>query len=283
MLLIGLSLAAYSGALMKVLGGQISAFQVVWFRFTGMALVLLPYLLWRYGSAGLRPARPLIQLVRGLTMAGGTTTFVLGARSVDFADAIAILYAYPFLLVILAVLFLGERANRLVWIGVGSGFVGVLLVMRPEFERVNIGNLFIFACAMIVSIQLTLNRKLGSVSPPLVTSFAGAACAALVMTPLMPLLWVPVADDAWPYVGLLIVSGAINQTLLVYAFAHARASTMAPFAYFEIVAAVILGYLMFDTLPTLLSWLGIGLIVGGGLYVSRALRVRTVPRRSANP
>jgi drug/metabolite transporter (DMT)-like permease len=282
MLVIGLSIAAYSGALMKLLGEQIPAFQVVWFRFAGMALVLLPYLIWRYGMSGLRPARPVIQLVRGLTMAGGTTTFVLGARTVDFADAIAILYAYPFMLVILAVLFLGERSNRLVWLGVGCGFIGVLLVMRPEFEQVNIGNLYIFACAVIVAVQLTLNRKLGSVSPPMVTAFAGAACAALVLSPLLPSLWAPVPDGVWLYVGLLIVSGAINQTLLVYAFAHAHASTLAPFAYFEIVSAVILGYLIFDTLPTLLSWLGIGLIVGGGLYVSRALRVRTVPRRSAN-
>lgn len=282
MLVVGLSIAAYSGALMKLLGDQISAFQVAWFRFAGMGLVLLPYLVWRYGLKGLRPARPLIQLVRGLTMAGGTTFFVLGARTVDYADAVAILYAYPFMLVILAVLFLGERANRLVWLGVGSGFIGVLLVMRPEFEQINIGNLYIFACAVIVSIQLTLNRKLGSVSPPLVTAFAGAACAALVLLPLLPASWAPVPEGAWVYVALLIVSGAINQTLLVYAFAHAHASVLAPFAYFEIVSAVMLGYLMFDTLPALLSWLGIGLIVAGGLYVSQALRVRTLPRRNPN-
>ena len=47
----------------------------------------------------------------------------------------------------------------------------------------------------------------------------------------------------------MIVSGSINQTLLVYAFAHADASTLAPFTYFEIVSAVIFGYLFFDTLP----------------------------------
>jgi drug/metabolite transporter (DMT)-like permease len=247
-----------------------------------MCLILLPYLAWRYGLGGLRPARPLIQVIRGLTMAGATTMFVLGARSVDFADAIAILYAYPFLLVIIAVLFLGERANRVVWIGVGGGFVGVLLVMRPEFEQINIGNLYIFACAVIVSIQLALNRKLGNLSPPLITSFVGAFCAAAVLTPVVVANWVAVPDDAWSYIALLIVSGAINQTLLVYAFAHADASTLAPFSYFEIVSAVAFGYLFFDTLPTSLSWLGILLIVFSGLYVSRATRVRSLPRRTTN-
>jgi len=279
MLVIGLSLAAFAGAMMKLLGEQISAFQVAWFRSAGMSVILLPYLAWRYGLAGFKPARPMIQLLRGVALAAGTSTFVLGARSVDYADAIAILYAYPFLLVIIAVLFLGERANRLVWVGVGGGFVGVLLVIRPQFDQINVGHLYIFACAVIVSIQLAFNRKLGLVSPPMVTAFAGALCAALVLTPLLPGSWTPIPDGAWLYIGLLVVAGSVNQTLLVYAFAHADASTLAPFTYSEIVWAVIFGYLFFDTLPNPMSWLGILLITVGGLYVSRTLRVRSIPRR----
>jgi len=279
MLLVGLSVAAFAGAMMKLLGNQISALQVAWFRFAGMSVVLFPYLLFHYGITGLKPARPVIQLLRGLAMAGGTTTFVLGARSVDYADAIAVLYAYPFLLVIIAVVFLGEHANRLVWVGVCGGFAGVLLVVRPQFDQVNLGHLYIFACALIVSIQLALNRKLGHVSPPLVTAFAGAVWAALALTLLLPGSWQPIPDQAWIHIGLLVVAGSINQTLLVYAFAHANASTLAPFTYSEIVSAVIFGYLFFGTLPTLLSWLGILLITAGGLYVSRAMRVSSIPRR----
>ena len=279
MVIVGLAMAAFAGAIMKLLGNQISAYQVAWFRFAGMSLILFPYLVWRYGLRGLNPARPLVQLIRGLTMAAGTSAFVIGAQTVDYADAIAILYAYPFLLVIIAVIFLGERANWSVWIGVAGGFTGVLLVMRPEFENINSGNLYIFACAVIVSVQLALNRKLSLVSPPLVTAFAGALCAALALTFLLPGSWQAIPADAWFYIGLLVVTGAINQTLLVFAFAHADASTLAPFTYFEIVSAVIFGYLFFETLPTLLSWAGIALITIGGLYVSRALRMRSIPRR----
>ncbi len=279
MVIIGLSIAAFSGAIMKLLGNQISAYQVAWFRFAGMSLLLLPYLIWRYSLRGIVPARPIIQLVRGLIMAGGTTAFVIGAQTVDFADAIAILYAYPFLLVIIAVLFLGEHANWSVWIGVVGGFAGVLLVMRPDFEQINTGNLYIFACAVIVSIQLALNRKLSIVSPPLVTACAGAVFATLFLTLLLPGSWKPIPDDAWFYIGILVVSGTINQTLLVYAFAHADASTLAPFTYFEIVSAVIFGYLFFGTMPTMLSWAGISLISVGGLYVSHALRMRNISRR----
>ena len=279
MVIVGLSIAAFAGAIMKLLGDQLPAYQVAWFRFAGMSVLLLPYLIWRYGLSGLKPARPLIQLIRGLTMAGGTTAFVIGAQTVEYADAIAILYAYPFLLVIIAVLFLGERANWSVWVGVVVGFGGVLLVMRPQFDQINSGNIYIFACAVIVSIQLALNRKLSVVSPPLITSFAGAVCAALILTLLLPGSWQPVPDSAWGYIAVLILSGTINQTLLVFAFAHADASTLAPFTSFELVSAVVFGYLFFDTLPTLFSWLGICLIMAGGIYVSQALRMRNLSSR----
>ena len=275
----GLVIAAFSGAMMKLLGDQISAYQVAWVRFLGMSLLLLPYLVWRYGRSGLIPARPWVQIIRGLTMAAGTTLFVIGARTVDYADAIAILYAYPFLLVIIAVLFLGERANWSVWLGVTGGFIGVLMVMRPEFDQINTGTLFIFACAVVISVQLALNRRLSIVSPPLVTAFAGAVCATIALSFFLPGAWQPIPDSAWLYIALLILSGTINQTLLVYAFAYADASTLAPFTYFEIVAAVVYGYLFFGTLPSNLSWAGIALITAGGIYVARALHVANIPRR----
>jgi drug/metabolite transporter (DMT)-like permease len=280
MVITGLSIAAFSGAIMKLLGDQISPYQVAWFRFAGMSIMLLPYLIWRYGLAGLKPARPFFQIIRGLTMAGGTTAFVIGAQTVDYADAIAILYAYPFLLVIIAVLFLGEQANWSVWIGVVGGFVGVLLVMRPEFGEVNTGTLYIFACAVIVSIQMALNRTLSVVSPPLVTAFAGAVCATIALTLMLPGSWQAIPNDSWWLIAILVIFGAVNQTLLVFAFAHADASTLAPFTYFEIISAVIFGYLFFGTLPTLISWCGILLITAGGMYVARALHVRNISRRA---
>jgi drug/metabolite transporter (DMT)-like permease len=280
MIMLGVSIAAFSGVTMKILGDQITATQVAWFRFLGMSIILAPYLIWRYGLKGLKPARPIVQIIRGLTMAGGTSFFVIGSQTVDYADAIAILYAYPFLLVIIAVLFLGERANWTVWIGITTGFLGVLLVIRPEFNQINIGSVYIFICAIIIGIQFALNRKLGAISPPLITAFFGSLCATITLTLLLPSSWQAVPDEAWLYIGLLIFSGTINQVLLVYAFVYADASTLAPFTYFEIISAVIFGYIFFDTLPSTLSWVGIFLITAGGLYVARALHLNNISRRT---
>ena len=56
--MISMVIAAFAGAIMKLLGEQLPAYLVAWFRFLGMSLLLLPYLIWRFGIPGLMPARP---------------------------------------------------------------------------------------------------------------------------------------------------------------------------------------------------------------------------------
>ncbi|MGI9317484.1 MAG: DMT family transporter [bacterium] len=280
LIVLGLSIAAMTGAIMKLLSDDLSAYQITWFRFAGFALVLLPVVYVRIGRAAMRPARPRMQVVRGITMAASTVAFVIGARTIDYADAIAILYAYPFLLTLLAVLFLDERVGWTGWVGVIGGFIGVLLVMRPSFSAFNAGTLFVFLCAAIVSIQMTLNRKLGALSHPLVTSFWGALVAAAVLSLFLPFYWQPVDSSHALLICLMVISGALNQTLVVFAFAKAPASTLAPFTYFEIVAAVVIGFVVFGTLPVWISWLGILLISASGLLVARSFSGRLAPRRN---
>lgn len=268
MVVAGLSVAAMTGALMKLLAGAMDPVQVTWFRFAGFSILLMPLVLWRFGLSSLKPARPGLQIVRGISMAAGTVCFVIGAQTVDFADAIAILYAYPFVLTVLAILFLGERVTAVGWAGVIGGFAGVLLVMRPEFGELNSGTLFIFACALIVGGQLALNRKLGSLSHPLVISLWGAVIAMLCLSVALPWVWQPISAEQWPLLLLMTFCGAVNQLLIVYGFARVEASILAPFTYFEIVAAVVCGFFIFGTLPDVLSWAGIALIVASGLVVA---------------
>ena len=268
----GLTLAAVTGAIMKLLSEQLHPVQITWFRFLGFTLILFPVVAIRIGSSALRPGRPWMQVVRGLTMSSATVAFVVGARTVDYADAIAILYAYPFLLTVLAAWFLGEKVRPVGWLGVTGGFLGVLLVMQPEFETINTGTLFVFLCAVIVSIQMAMNRKLGSVSHPLATIIWGAVVATVSLSLIVPWFWQPVNAAQWGLLLLMVLTGAVNQTCLVYGFAYAEASTLAPFTYLEIVAAVVVGLIVFGTLPTWLSWIGIGLVIACGLLVAFSLR-----------
>lgn len=277
----GLSVAAFTGALMKLMSNELSAFQITWFRFLGFAIILLPIVWRKFGRGCYEVRRPSIQIVRGISLASATVCFVVGARTIDFADAIAILYAYPFLLTVMATLFLGERVRVVGWLGVVGGFFGVLLVMQPRLDGVNTGTLFVFLCAVIVAFQMILNRKLGAISHPLLTSFWGAIIATLILSVTIPFIWQPVSSEHLGWLVLIAITGAVNQTCIVYGFAKAEASVLAPFTYFEILAGVVFGLVMFGTLPNPIAWFGILLIAGCGLIVARSLPNRSGVRRGA--
>lgn len=278
LIVFGLSTAALSGALMKLLVETMPPMLIVWFRFAGYFLVMVPLVALRRAPV-LPVPRPRLQLLRGLCMAGSTVCFVTGARTLDYADAIAILYAYPFMLTLAAPWILGERVSLAAWAGVAGGFLGVLIVARPSFGGVGIDALWVLACALLVTGQLVINRKLGSVAEPLVTSLYGAGVATALTTLGLPWLWQPVPAADWWILALLGVTGAISQTAIVLAFSRAPASDLAPFTYTEIVSAVVFGVLIFGTWPDWISWIGIALIIASGVAVARAMAMRTTPRR----
>ena len=78
-----LCLAAFGGALMKLLTDDLPAVVLAWHRFAIYGAIMLPVAFWRSGRACLRPSRPLVQVIRGLLVAAGNTSFILGVAHVD--------------------------------------------------------------------------------------------------------------------------------------------------------------------------------------------------------
>ncbi len=281
-LLAGLLLAALSGAAMKGLAETLPTSLIAWVRFTGFAAVMVPLLLWRgKGGPMLRPAMPLAQVLRGLTVASSTTCFVLATRTLDFAEAITLLYVYPFLITLFAPVFLDEPPRLSTFLGVAGGFLGVLMVARPGLDGMGAaGTPFALSAGAFVAAQMIFNRRLGGSVDPMLTSFWGACVAALLLTPLA----------AWPeggvdgrqgaLLGAMVLTAASGQTLIAYAFARSPAADLAPFSYAEIVAAVGIGFALFGTLPDTVSIAGMAVIVVSGVAVARVQQGRITARRS---
>jgi len=152
--------------------------------------------------------------------------------------------------------------------------------MRPSFSSFNVGTLYVFLSAIILSIQMTFNRQLGKASNPIVTSFWGAIVATLVLSVFIWNYWQPL--NFYQFWVLILISflSIISQLCIVFGFAKAEASAIAPFTYLEIVAALIYGVLLFGTIPSLLSWIGISFIAFSGILVARSLSAPLAPRRN---
>ncbi len=257
-------------AFSKLLASTQSVGQIVWARYALAFPVLLasmPPSEWR---GTFRTGRPRLQIARGLTPLFVGVGMVLGVRYLPLADATAILFAGPFVILALSVPVLGERVSPSSWIGVGVGFVAVLIVARPGIGTLSKYTVFPALAAIFFAIYQLLTRQLAALGEKPTTTFAWTLLAGgVACTPVAVANWAPLSATAWLYmIGLGTVFG-LAQIFIIRAFTYAPAGSLAPFNYFQIVSAVVFGLIVFGDVPDVWTLTGIVMIVGAGVYVAK--------------
>ncbi len=254
---------------------------VIWARYFVHVLVMLVLLAPTMGSRLVRTRRPAMQVARGLLLGMSTIFFVTGLSLMPIAEASTIALIAPVLVTLLAVRFLGERAPPGTWWALGVSFAGVVLIVRPGGQVFGLAALLPMASAFCFAVYQMLTRRLAGVDDGLATLFIGALVPAIIATGIVPWFWaMPVSlFDALLFVAMGSV-GAIGHLLLVRALERAPASTIAPFAYVQVVSALLVGWLFFSDFPDLTALAGMGLIVITG--VTLALRQQRAPGSAAS-
>ena len=212
----------------------------------------------------------------------------LYAQLMPLADAFAIYFVEPFLLTAMSALFLGESVGWRRWLAILVGFGGALIVIQPSFEVFGAKALLPVVCAFLFALYLFLNRAVGDLDPPLAMQTL-AGLGGVVFTGAILLggsalgveEFVPSLPSTTFLLMLLVVLGALSgygHLLVVRAFRLAPLSVLAPFQYFEIISATLLGFLLFGDFPSPSKWLGVVIIVGSGLFIIwRARKRETAP------
>jgi drug/metabolite transporter (DMT)-like permease len=268
LLVAGLVTASLSGALLKLMASELNVAVMTFGRYTGYLVILLPIAVWRYGRQVIFPPQAPTQFLRATLILGATLSFVFAVRYLPLANAVAILYIYPFLVALLSPWLLAERASPAAWLGVVCGFAGVLIVMRPDLGVLNVGTIAAIATGVFYAFHIIITRKLANAAPALVSNSYMALVAFVLISPLAWVLWQPVSLKQ---AAILFVMGAVNAVahlLIINAFARASAPALAPFTYAEIVAAIGWGILFFADIPDAITFIGIAVIIASGVIVS---------------
>ena len=226
-----------------------------------------------------RTSRPVLQVVRSLLMVGATVTFWSALRYLDLATAVAIGFAAPLLVTALSVPVLGEKVGLHRWAAVVTGFIGVMVVVRPGGAEFEWAALLPLATALFYAGYQITTRLLAATDDGMTTLVFTAAGGLVAASFLVPFGWQMLEPVDWLVVAWLGFLGAVGHYFLIQAFARAPASVIAPFTYLTIVWAAVLGYLIFGDVPTSNTVVGATIIVAAGLYVlhreNRARRVAT--------
>lgn len=277
MLMLGFcALAPFGDSLAKVLGSRIPLMQLLLARFAIQALLLLP-LIWLTGKAlsmNLRVLR--LTIFRTLLHVSGSAAMYMSLRYLPLADAIAIAFVMPFILLVLGKTVLNEVIGARRIIASIVGFVGTLLVIQPSFSSVGAPALLPLLVALIFALFMLVTRQVAKDVEPMVLQAVSGMMAVPILLVLMLVgvtFDIPESSAVWP-VGfdwmLVLAIGVIGTSahlLMIWSLRYAPSTTLAPMQYLEIPIATVFGWLIFKDLPNGIAAIGIAITVGAGLYV----------------
>lgn len=277
LMLLAMAIVPVMDAGAKYLSDHTHPLQLVWARYFFHLLILLPYMLYRFGRRSFRSARPGLQILRGCMLTAATGLFFTAIGRMPLADAIATIFIYPFIITALSPVVLGEPVGPRRWLAVAVGFAGALIIIRPTGDVLNLGVLFALGAGTVYACYALSTRKLAGVDPPLVTLTFTGLVGGVISLATLPFVWTTPALADWPVMFLMGLCAAAGHFCIISAYERTTAATLAPLGYFEIVMATLLGVVLFGEFPDMLTWLGIAIVVASGIYISLREHRRRAP------
>ena len=253
----------------KFLVARYPVAQVVWGRYF-FHLLLATLMLAPHVPRLIRTTNLKLQLLRSSFMLGATVFFFAGVQYLSLTDANAINFLTPILVVILAQPVLGEKVSLRRWIGVGIGFMGAMIIIRPGSGLMDIAAGFMILSVLCNACYQLSTRKLGALDDPLTTLLFTALVGTIGASIAVPFFWEPMDLEGWLLMIAIGGFAVIGHFAIINAFRLAPASTISPFSYSILIWSVLFGYLVFDQLPDLWSMVGAVVIIIGGVTILRA-------------
>jgi len=260
--------------------------QLIFFR---SAFALVPLLIW------LAVSDAVVNAVRTHNLKGhllrsiiGATGMILGFSALSYlplTEAVAIGYAAPLIVVVLAALLLRETVRAYRWTAVGVGFLGVLIMLSPRLgagdlaEGASVGALFAIGAAFCTAGATIQVRRLTATERTGAIVFYFTAVTTLIGLSTAAFGWVmPTPRDFAMLVGIGILGG-IGQILLTQSYRYADASLVAPFEYTSMIWAALLGWFVFGQWPEAAVIAGAVLVTASGIFVIYRERRLGIERR----
>lgn len=203
-------------------------------------------------------------------------SLMLGLSVLPLATFIAIFFVEPLILVFFSIIFLGEKVGWRRITACCVGLLGALIIIRPNYATFGVYALMPVITAICMAGYFTVTKQLqGKMDGIAVqgwatlfgTGFLAAAMLVGHLSGFEDMAFALPQGIHWAWLTLSACIGVLAYVLIAEAFKRAPASLLAPFQYLEIVAATILGYFVFNDFPDAITWLGIAIILGSGLYV----------------
>ena len=281
-------------ALIKTTSIDIPPGEAVFFRSIFALPVIFIWLLVRGDlRTGLHVVSPMGHFLRGFAGTAAMAFFFASLGLLPLPEVTALSYAAPLLTVVFAAMFLGETVRIFRITAVALGLTGVMIILFPRLTVISgaadettagLGAILVLTSAVFSALAQVFLRKLAQSEQTSAIVFYFSITSTLLSLISLPFGWVlPSPQQA----GLLILAGLLGgmgQILLTSAYRFAQASVVAPFDYASMLGALLIGYFLFDEIPSLAVMGGASLVISAGVLIiwrERQLNLQRGKARSA--
>jgi len=267
--------------LTKLLGGKFDSIQIAFFRAVFGGIVVLPFIYSRGLSAFQTKNLP-YHVGRAVFGAMAIFLMVFAVIHMPLADATVLGFTRALFLIVLAVIFLGERIRWRRWTATLVGFGGVALMLRPGDETFQLAALAaVGASVCFASAHVCIKKCTTQKDHPLtVQSYYWLMATSLT---LLPALWFWTSPNLNEW-GLLIVMGVVSgiaQIFTAYSLSAGEATFVAPFDFTRLIWAAFFGIVFFGEILGLYTILGAAVIVGSNVYIAHRQNVENKAKAAA--
>lgn len=279
-------------SLVKAASSEVPPGQAVFFRSFFALPIIIGWLAIRHELRhGWKTANPMGHVWRGLV---GTTAMGLGFAGLGLLplpEVTAIGYAAPLLVVIFAAMFLGEDVRAFRLSAVALGMVGVLIVLSPRLSvgaslnmSETLGAVVVLMGAVMAALAQVFVRKLVATETTAAIVFWFTVTSSVMALFTLPWGWVV---PSWAVALMLVMAGllgGVGQIFLTSSYRYADASLVAPFDYTSMLLALVIGYFIFDEVPTGTMLIGAGIVIAAGVLIiwrERKLGLQRAQQRKA--
>ena len=250
----------------KYLSEQIHIFEITFLRCALVIVVLAP-IIFKEGKSIFITKQPKFQIYRIITNSIAMLCFFYGLTLTTLSQVTALNLTVPIFTTLLAFLFLKEKLRKHRLFALFVGFLGTIIVLRPDIS-INIGGILILISALIWSVSLIFIKRLTETDSSVTISlYAGVGMIPATFVAAYPYLIMPNLYQ-FSIIFFIAVTGTIAQTLLNSAFKRGELAFLLPLDYLKLIWSVLIGYTIFVESTPYTLWIGGFLIVGASSYIA---------------
>ena len=251
----------------KYLSLSVPVLQITWARYFFTVLIVLPLMILFFKNNIKVSKKPFLQFLRGILLFVANILFFYSISVISLSKALTLAFIAPLVVTLFSSIFLKEQVGMTKILPVIVGFLGCFIVIRPGFIEFNLASFAAVGTGLMYGFYLIVTRKLSTHDNPLLTLLLTGVVGAVIGSFMVPFIWVQPNINEWIMLFLVGLFASIGHLLLILSLKLSEASKLAPFAYFEIVPNIIIGYYFFNNLPDKYDFLGLIVIILSGIYV----------------